>query len=265
MFVFNIKIGAVNKYLVMVLLQQQNQLGFTRPEDVEWVLVTNPNKFHFRDVTYVRHNHQVYALCDNGIVRIDFNLATLTATASHPSQRRGDKSLLELIDFREPLTASVMPIASNPVGVNVGPQFRMTVRAYLVESSDTRNLFTVFRFIKDTNFDKTVAFTVYYFNPRNHEWIAVDDIGDNAFFIGHNNSWSICPANEVNFHNGRIYFTNDTLELEALQSGGYDVGVYDVRSGQFEFLNIGAYSSSCIRSTWVTPVSTRVITVSSFS
>ena len=264
---FNIKIEATNKYLVMVLLQEENQLGFTRPEDVEWVLVSNPDKFHFFDLIYVRRKHQVYALSDHGIVRIEFNPATFTTSTSHSSQKRGDKSLLELIDFSGPLTARVKLIASYPIGKIVDRRIGGgTVRAYLVESSDTYHPFTIFRYKEDVDVDtKTVAFTVYKLNPKNHEWIVVDNIGENAFFVGHNNSWSICPANEVNCHNGRIYFTDDNVMLEGLQSGGYDIGVYDVRSGQFEFLNIGDYSSSNLRSTVVTPISTPVLTVSSFS
>lgn len=267
LFVFNIKMDTA-KYLVMVILEQKDQLGFTRLEDKEWVLVSNPNKLNFRDVTYVRHKRQVYALCDNCFVMIAFNQTTgKMVAASHHSQKEKPENLDVLIDLPGPLSATVKLIDFYPVGYDAGPQITdRTVRVYLVESADTRHdhLFIVFRFCVDNESDgfdtKTVAFEVYKWNLRD-KWIAVDDIGDHAFFVGRNNSWSISPANEVKFNNNSIYFTDDNLEAEGK---GLDIGVYDMRR-QIEFFYSRASDSSFPQSSWVAPILTPELAINSLN
>ncbi|EXC46726.1 hypothetical protein L484_002069 [Morus notabilis] len=239
----------------MVIFNPENQVAFTGvPGDGEWIWISNPGKLLFRDISYLRGQDQVYALCDDGsLVRIEFAFHNISGKMSSTVNE-----LVKLMEFSGPLSAKVELIAAHPIGESVGPlpEMERTGRAYLVASPDD-DLFGVFRYSEDMGSDqRTAEFAVYKFNPRGVGWESVISIRDKAFFVGNNTSWSIFSANTVNCRKNRIYFTDDNWELEWLHNiQGLDIGVYDMETRRTEGLGFGVSTStsSLVRSTWITP------------
>ncbi|KAL5726896.1 hypothetical protein ACHQM5_000141 [Ranunculus cassubicifolius] len=88
---------------------------------------------------------------------------------------------------------------------------------------------------------KTARFRVYRLEEESDErrnWIKVDNIGENAFFVGYNTPFSLSSTDKFGCKTCKpnsIYFTDDKKPLEFTWDPiRHDIGVYSIDSGKLE-------------------------------
>ena len=66
--------------------------------------------------------------------------------------------------------------------------------------------------------------------------VKVDNLGDQALFVGDSSSVSLSPSSFNGCKANCIYFTYDNIELyeETLNGGGYDMGVFNMKDGTLD-------------------------------
>ncbi|KAF6141779.1 hypothetical protein GIB67_027957, partial [Kingdonia uniflora] len=99
-----------------------------------------------------------------------------------------------------------------------------------------------------------VKFEVFKLEKPKNEWVEVKNIGDNAFFVGYNTSFSLAvSSNTSGCKRNCIYFTNDNQPYPDLPYRGCDVGVFYLETQKFEILYRQDSSMSRPTPVWVNP------------
>ncbi|KAF6159026.1 hypothetical protein GIB67_022181 [Kingdonia uniflora] len=119
-----------------------------------------------------------------------------------------------------------------------------------VEKSDKRTL--------ATGSNVTVYFEVFKYQPCLKKWIRVKDLGNEAFFLGMNTSFSLPPFDFIGCKRNCIYFRDNRVhdfdhiyccERELL-SDGNDIGIFNLADGTIEPL----YSPNNLKHTLPFPI-----------
>ncbi|KAK8521274.1 hypothetical protein V6N13_077395 [Hibiscus sabdariffa] len=102
---------------------------------------------------------------------------------------------------------------------------------------------------------RTFLFHVYKLDSDILEWVEMDSLGDQALFIGGNESVSISARSFPNCEKNSVYFTDDNwghMEEDYLY-GGHDMGIYNMKDGSvkpiYEFSSEQIQPPPC----WIIP------------
>ncbi|PIA42835.1 hypothetical protein AQUCO_02000348v1 [Aquilegia coerulea] len=183
--------------VVMAIYSEYKRLAFAKPGDEAWICIESPH-VGYEDAIYF--NGKFYAITMEGVLVIC----------------EVDKDSPKTIDF------------ASPPEYDAGDNNKF----YLVEMSG--NLLLVERIILEIDSDSehnfhywTLSLQVFKFDFQTRSWKGLLDIGDNALFIGNNNSFALSTSKHTRFARNSIYFTDDHLETYP-NYRFCDMGYYDL-------------------------------------
>ncbi|KAF9606322.1 hypothetical protein IFM89_024990 [Coptis chinensis] len=125
---------------------------------------------------------------------------------------------------------------------------------YLLASSD--DLWKVVRFLHDFIEDEsyrpfTKTFNVFKLDFSKSKWVEAEDIGDHAFFVGSNNSFSVIALDFPGCRENCIYFADD--DGQYISTGGHDNGIFNLKDGSIEAICPVDAKYVCPRPMWYSP------------
>lgn len=199
--------------VVMVILGNKKQLGFSRPGDSSWT-VMDSWEIPFCDIVY--HNRRLYALD-----------STMTVVES---------------DIHGPNASQILQVFTLPEFIPFLPFPVMRVY-YLVESSG--KILIVSRHIHN---NVTDLFQVIELDLMNGSHKRIDDLGNRALFVGSNSSVSVELSAWDDGKPNSIYFTDHSMK-----SRGFDTGVCCLFDMTVELFPYGCAAALSAPPTWVLP------------
>ncbi|XAR69575.1 hypothetical protein NMG60_11001222 [Bertholletia excelsa] len=208
-FVFKTPVnGKRDELAVMAIHGMMNDhLAVAKPGYDSWVTVETSPLFVYEDVTVFKD--KIFAICGSG---------TLV--------------LIEIDGANSPRAKQISPPPDGALPWQ---------KLYLVESSG--ELLLVYRIIGrlDDFSLGTISFEVYKFDFKANKWVRKDELGDQALFVGDNNSVSIACSSANCCKPNSIYFADDTSERRpgCQVQGNSDVGVYNMSNRSIKSLEYG--------------------------
>jgi hypothetical protein len=215
---------------IVVALSNLNtcrNIVFCKPGDKSWTFIDLPFKkyFHIADIIHFK-DQLFYAISDCGLILYTYDLADLSSPKSYHVKNSFK---------REPLSS-----------LEGYPMRRCEERYYLVESLG--DLLWVCRHVTD-EFDwtdcgsfpnKTITFEVYRLDFSRNTWECTKCIGEQALFLGTNQSLSLSAHVFPGLKANCIYFTDDSGKIYQLYPpyGFPDFGHYELGGvifGNFDF------------------------------
>ncbi|KAK9742231.1 hypothetical protein RND81_03G157300 [Saponaria officinalis] len=203
---------------VIAILYDCHDLAFARHGDQSWASVLTPKDGGEAVVDLVTVNNCVLGLCVDGAIL--FWKANELLGRELVKPMKFSPSNLENFDWDLGIQLRYF--------VHSGSDFLMVIRYKCIELNSNRNDYDC-----DTVF-QTCQFEVY--KLKGEIWEETEDIGSEALFVGCNQSMSVSVTVTMSecLQPNCIYFTNDRTCCWNLMTelGGYDMGVYDIKSGE---------------------------------
>ncbi|KAJ4847186.1 hypothetical protein Tsubulata_040893 [Turnera subulata] len=217
-----------SKKTAMAFLDDTQQIAFRTMDPNVWTCIPYESK-QYLDVVYFDKHKRFYGWNDHGLCE------------------EGKLESWDVSGFDQPCAVMKPTFSSLKVKKDTG--FSVYDTRYLVESSG--ELYLVFRYIaqcadEDKNKEKlpdevlpsclmpynTVDFAVYKLNFEKQRWKPVDDLGDRAFFLGRNESFSLSTRDFPYLRRNSIYF-----------AGVKDAGIFNIGEDSIEKLHLGDSAS----------------------
>ena len=196
-------------------------IAFCRPGDKSWTFVESPGRYmsiedviHFKDQVF-------YAVCFRGTPVVAYDLADLSSPKTY--------SLEASFKF-EPLSSLEKLMRGwwcDRCYLVESLGNLLWVRRFISSNLDDENYFVYDHFARFPN--KTVDFDVYRLDFARNTWECTKCIGDQALFLGKNQSFSLSAQEFPNLKANRIYFTDDSsVHFNRPLYGGHDFGHHDI-------------------------------------
>ncbi|KAF5194699.1 F-box skip23-like protein [Thalictrum thalictroides] len=196
--------------LVMALYGEYCELAIASPGDKTWRSVECPDEKTNDDIIFF--DGHFYAISYKGILLLCEDLCTT-----------------------QPKT---IPIASPPdesICVNRFYLVNLCGDLHLVERSSPRIENEVGHDLHRYHYE-TRCFYIYKFDFLTKKWTEIEDLGDNALFVGNNISFAISTSVFPEFKVNCIYFTDD--HVSNYKTRFCDTGIYDITKNAIEHLNV---------------------------
>ena len=231
-------------YVLMVIEGKTERLSFWRPGDLLWTRITKSIRFgYFSDVIYF--NGSFYAITYGGCIQVcDF-------TGPDPPSIRIIMQIARCIDCKYYILeslGSLFAVTQSGVGLRY------------VEDDSERIRLTLIPAIYDHDevircMSGTIFFFVFKIDLDAHIYTPITDLGDRAFFLGANASFSVQASQFPGIKPNHIYFTDNCLGayLHSKRGGGLDMGMFNLADSSFQPHYDGVSLSRVCPPIWVTP------------
>ncbi|KAL5730499.1 hypothetical protein ACHQM5_003308 [Ranunculus cassubicifolius] len=236
----------VDQFVAMIIFSGARDLAFARPGDRVWTTIKTPVDSVSEDI--LQMNNDLYVVGTDGIV-MHSDTANPIKEAHHfasPPYLHIDDHRFYLLEFLSELHMVVRFFRFKPI----------CLEYYHVEHA---------RPFEDHHDARTTSFEVFKLDLVTKRWRKIYSLGDYAFFLGNNSSFSVRVSDRPGFKSNCIYFTDDydhesmTYDQgycsdQGLKSRGLDMGIFSLRTRNMEpFYTSDEVVSFSSLPVWITP------------
>ncbi|KAF5205418.1 ascorbic acid mannose pathway regulator [Thalictrum thalictroides] len=238
----------VNQFVALVMFSGDKKLAFARPGDRAWTTV-NSSSALYEDTVHI--NDQFYAIDVEGVVcRFDIS-TTPNQVSLHFACLPGE------IDMEEGCRFYLVEMLG---------ELHMVARFFYLQGRYLEYYHLEHaRPFEEHHHAQTSSFQVFKLDLCTKEWKEVHTLGDYAFFLGNNTSFSLRVSEYPGCQSDAIYFTDDykwesTLHMEGqhgkegMESIGLDMGVFDLKTKRVKpFYDSDDVPTFLAPPIWITP------------
>ncbi|KAK4721826.1 hypothetical protein R3W88_012059 [Solanum pinnatisectum] len=231
-------------YVLMVIEGKSEFLSFWRPGDLLWTRITKPIHFgHFSDVLYFNGNF--YAVGYGGSIQV------CDVSGPEPASSRIIVHLERWVDCKYYILeslGSVFVVAQSGAGLRCIQDDRERIPLMFIPGEDDDEEDMLYTY-------GTRIFLVFKIDLDAHRNTPTRDLGDRAFFLGANASFSVQASQFPGIKPNHIYFIDNCLGayLHFEEGSGLDMGVFNLVDGSIQPHYDGVSLSRVCPPIWVTP------------